>query len=258
MVPELISVTTGDAAIGVSPDGAQLLSWQVAGRELIFVSSHTAFGQGVSVRGGIPICFPWFGRKAQPSHGLVRTARWEVSADTEVGEIIATTSFTGGSGPAGYLTDATITIRYTLATRQLDTTVIITNDGEQEGLFDLALHTYYAVDDVERLEIGGIRGEYTDTGQAGYQEEEPLIPKPPLDRIYPMSAPTTIGHIIMEPDGFTNTVVWNPGIDHGLADLADGENAHFICVEPMRDGTRCAPLPAGESATLTMRLSLPE
>lgn len=258
MAPELISVTTGDATIGVSPDGAQLLTWTIAGREIIFVSSTSGFGPGVSARGGIPICFPWFGRKAQPSHGLVRTARWELNSDDAAGEIVATTSLTSGSGPTGYLTDATITIRYTLAARQLDVAVTVTNDGGREGLFDLALHTYYAIDDVEHIEISGIRGEYTDTGQAGYQEEESLIPKPPLDRIYSMSATTTIGQITMEPHGFTNTVVWNPGVDHGLADLADGENAHFICVEPMRDGTQCAPLGPGETTTLTMTLTVSE
>ncbi|MDO5729026.1 MAG: hypothetical protein Q4P71_05305 [Actinomycetaceae bacterium] len=257
MLPELISVTAGDATIGVSPDGAQLLTWTIAEREFIFVSSTSGFGPGVSARGGIPICFPWFGRKAEPSHGLVRTTRWAVEAVSDT-SIRATTSFTDGNGPSGYLTDASIEVTFTLTDRSLRMEVRVTNDGEDPGQFDLALHTYYAVSDVSHVKISGITGNYTDTGDSGSQEGLTLIPAPPLDRIYTMSAPTTIGQVVMEPHGFTNTVVWNPGADHGLTDLADGENTQFICVEPMRDGARCASLAPGDTAMLAMTLTVSE
>lgn len=60
--------------------GAHLTSWKPEGHEeCLFLSPNAAFAPGKAIRGGIPVCWPWFGsRKDAPSHGIARTSEWRL------------------------------------------------------------------------------------------------------------------------------------------------------------------------------------
>jgi glucose-6-phosphate 1-epimerase len=65
--------------------GAQVTSWKPAGHdEVLFLSSKSHWQDGQAIRGGIPICFPWFRGKADdpkaPAHGFVRTKSWQLES----------------------------------------------------------------------------------------------------------------------------------------------------------------------------------
>src|SRR5271169_4911685 len=82
-----VQVTTRQASGEMYAHGAQVTSWKPAGaEEVIFLSKHAQWHEGIAIRGGIPICFPWFRAKADdpkaPSHGLVRTKAWSLESST--------------------------------------------------------------------------------------------------------------------------------------------------------------------------------
>src|ERR1700749_3017076 len=63
--------------------GPHVTSWrQVGAEEVLFLSSHSRWEDGLAIRGGIPICFPWFRAKADdpkaPAHGFARTKEWRL------------------------------------------------------------------------------------------------------------------------------------------------------------------------------------
>lgn len=63
--------------------GAHLIDWTPAGeRPVIWLSTDAGFAPGKSIRGGIPVCWPWFGPHPDhpdaPAHGFARTSPWSV------------------------------------------------------------------------------------------------------------------------------------------------------------------------------------
>ena len=62
--------------------GAQLTAWQpVHARDpVLWMSAHSFFKPDKPIRGGVPICFPWFGPhredKTVPAHGFGRLTPW--------------------------------------------------------------------------------------------------------------------------------------------------------------------------------------
>ena len=68
--------------------GAQVTSWKPAGSdEVLFLSTKSRWQEGQAIRGGVPICFPWFRAKADdpkaPAHGFVRTRNWQLESIVE-------------------------------------------------------------------------------------------------------------------------------------------------------------------------------
>lgn len=75
-----VSITSPAAAGEMYLHGAHVTSWKPGGAgEVLFLSSHSRWQDGKAIRGGIPICFPWFRAKSDdphaPAHGFVRTNR---------------------------------------------------------------------------------------------------------------------------------------------------------------------------------------
>lgn len=84
---ELIVIDHPQVKASVALQGAHLLSWKPAGEEeVLWLSNNTPFKQGVALRGGVPICWPWFGPSAQqglPSHGFARNLPWTLEGHDE-------------------------------------------------------------------------------------------------------------------------------------------------------------------------------
>ena len=71
--------TVGTAKIALQ--GAQLISWQPknTAKDVLWLSEIEPFQSGVAIRGGVPICYPWFGSVKQPAHGTARIRLWQLS-----------------------------------------------------------------------------------------------------------------------------------------------------------------------------------
>src|SRR5689334_15008843 len=153
---ESIQIENAHCSAEVYLQGAHVTAWQPnAGRPVLWLSPGSAFAPGKAIRGGVPICLPWFGAHpddpSAPSHGFARTSLWtlEDARDESDGSTVATFDLHHPDGsspvwPRGF--DA----RFVVTTgRELDMSLTILNTGAAETRIEAALHTYFAISDIE-------------------------------------------------------------------------------------------------------------
>ena len=256
-------VTTPYGSALIAQQGAQLLSYTPAGRRpLIWLSEQAVFKPGISVRGGIPICWPWFGvydRNPQSvrdsvraesnasSHGWVRQVDWQASAQ-HVDNDNATLEFTftvPRDYAPGWKHHAQLNLRMRFG-KNIEITLSVRNQGVATLTTTLALHTYLAVSDSRHVKISGLEGHrYLDTLQEwkACQQQGAVTFDGETDRIYlDTTAPITLHDpgwqrdIRLQTTGSKSTVVWNPGQAKAarLQDMADDAWPHMACIETAR------------------------
>jgi glucose-6-phosphate 1-epimerase len=229
--------------------GAQVTSWKPAGtEEVLFVSRQAQWHEGIAIRGGIPICFPWFRAKTDdpkaPSHGLVRTKAWTLEAIASEGESVTVVMSTMSDDDTRkwWPADFRLVHRATFGP-ELKLQLVVTNGGTAPLRFEEALHTYHKVGHVKDIRIHGLDGaaylDNTDSNREKTQHGDVVITKP-TDNAY-LNVQGDIefadGELkrrirIAKENSFT-TVVWNPWREgtKSLSDLGNDEWQQMICVE---------------------------
>ena len=225
---------------------------------ILFMSKEAVFEVGKPIRGGIPICFPWFGaNKADtnaPAHGLVRTAVWDVlESRLTANGVLVTVGYQ--SGP--FRLSLTVVFGETL-----DVTLDVRNEDAIEHACEVALHTYFQLGDARRATIVGLeQNEFRDqlTGQihtptgAGIQFTEET------DRVYRGNVPVvTIQDaansrtIKIMPRNSSSTVVWNPWVakSQRMSDFGDHEFEQMCCVETANVAPHNWVIGAGQSKSV--------
>ncbi len=253
--------------------GGQVMSWKPAGAdEVLFVSRQARWEPGRAIRGGAPICFPWFGAHPSdpraPAHGCVRTKAWQLDAVTETDEVVTVSMSTGSDDetrrwwPSSFRLEHRATFASTLTLE-----LIVTNTGDVPFSFEEALHTYYRIGRIDDVRIRGLEGtRYLDTIDAWREKPQDgeIVFTSETDRVYVDTAnPITIEDGTMRRVRVTaersrTTVVWNPWVDkaRALADLADEEWPLFVCVETCNVSPRAAELGAGEQHVMRVAVAI--
>ncbi len=229
--------------------GAHVTSWRPAGaEEVLFVSSKTRWQDGVAIRGGVPICFPWFGDKADdpaaPAHGFVRTKSWQLDNVELSGDDVTVTMSTGSdeSTKRYWPGDFRLTYRATFG-NELSLELELHNQGATPLHFEEALHSYDRVGDVRMARLAGLDGtrfvDKTDSYREKSQQGD-LVVTDETDRVYLNTKTPVALHDpvlrrrveVVKEDSFT-TVVWNPWGDKAgkMSDLGDNEWAQMLCIE---------------------------
>lgn len=245
--PSLLITSPDGARARVYLDGAHMTSWIPAGgEEQLFVSANAMYGPGQSIRGGIPVCWPQFGAFGPiRSHGFARLSRWAVSAtDADTPEARATfvltdTDATRAEWPHAFRAELTVAV----GGATLEVTLTLTNTGDQAFVFTGALHPYFRVHDAFACAVDGLAGTVVrdglDAGRESAHAHDVLCVTGMLDRIYygargPIVLRDPHRALQLTMRGFTDIVVWNPGIDgvRAKTDFAAGDEQHMLCVEP--------------------------
>jgi D-hexose-6-phosphate mutarotase len=243
--------------------GGHVTSFRPAGgADVLWLSRASSYEVGKPIRGGIPICHPWFGPlesdPSAPMHGYVRT--------TELGVVSIALTDDGGvtavlgkrfDRPAGrdWPGDFELTVRVTVG-RSLSVAVRTSNIGGADLVISEALHSYFRVSDVRSVNVTGLAGDdyYCKlTGETARQGPEPLTFAAQTDRIYKGST----GEMVLHDPGMgrairvakrhsRSTVVWNPWIEKAaaMADFGDDEWPGMLCIETanaMEDAVTIAP-----------------
>jgi glucose-6-phosphate 1-epimerase len=244
-----VQVSTPAATAEIYLHGAQLTSWRPAGfEEVIFLSKQSQFEAGRAIRGGIPICFPWFRNKVgdpkAPSHGFVRTKAWQLDSVTREGEnvVISLSTVSNDATRAWWPHDFRLEHRVSVGA-VLVQELVVSNTGSATLSFEEALHTYYRVGGAEAIRISGLDGvdylDNTDNNRDKRQEGD-VVFTGPTDRAYintthPVGIlDATLGRRVrLDKENSRTTVVWNPWIEgaHALPDLGDDEWREMACVE---------------------------
>src|SRR5712664_345894 len=130
--------------------GAHITSWKPMGREeVLFLSSQSRWEQGHAIRGGIPVCFPWFGGKADdpkaPAHGFVRTKAWQLETIARVGDGVTVSMSTESDEDTKrwWHAEFRLVYRVTFAS-ELRLELVVTNTGKASLRFEEALHAYHS------------------------------------------------------------------------------------------------------------------
>ncbi len=244
-----LRISTPAASAEIYLHGAQVTSWQPAGaEEVIFLSEDSQWKDGKAIRGGIPICFPWFRGKADdpkaPSHGFVRTKAWQLDSVESSGDtaVVSLSTASDEATRAWWPHDFRLVHRVTIGS-ELTQELMVTNSGTTPLRFEEALHTYYRVSAADSIRIRGLDGvaylDNTDDNREKQQEGDVLFTAP-TDRAY---INTTHAVEIVDPglhrrirltkQNSRTTVVWNPWSTgaYSLPDLGDEEWRTMACAE---------------------------
>jgi len=263
----VIEVNNSHAIARISLFGAQVLQYQPKKdqRERLFLSETAKLDGSKSIRGGIPVCWPWFGAHASdatiPAHGFVRTAQWHLTAmENDISETRLKLS------PVDYpfkewMAQATVELEIRIGA-SLSVTVETRNIGSRPLALSAALHTYFAVEDINQVTLTGLKGTYSDKTRnwAHFPSPQPYQFSEETDRIH-LEAPAEVcirENATLTPvssTGHDSIVVWNPWDRCAVQfpDMPAGSYRKMLCVETAL--TRGFSLPAGEIHTLSQSIS---
>jgi len=244
-----VSVSGPAATAEIYLHGAQLTSWCPAGVEdVIFLSKQSQWAAGRAIRGGIPVCFPWFRNKADdpkaPSHGFVRTKAWQLDSVERLGDAVRVSLSTSSDEGtrAWWPYDFHLVHRVTIGA-ELTQELVMKNTGSTGLRFEEALHTYYRVGGADAVRIRGLDGVAYLDNMDGNREKRPLgdiaftaqTDRAYLDTTHPVEIvdPILRRRIRLEKQASLTTVVWNPWSTgaQSLSDLGDDEWRTMACVE---------------------------
>ena len=254
--------------------GAHVTSWKPAGQqEVLFVSTHSLWKDGVAIRGGVPICFPWFGDKADdphaPAHGFVRTKSWQLESIAQAGDAVTVSMFTASddSTKKWWPADFHLLHRATFGP-QLILELVMTNIGSTVLCFEEAMHAYHRVGDAAQAGVSGLDGvrylDKTDSYREKTQHGDVVIASE-TDRVYldtrhPLTLNDPVRHrqILIAKENSLTTVVWNPWVEKARAftDLGDDQWKQMLCIETSNVGSFAVELAPGQQhimqATVTV------
>lgn len=235
--------------------GAQVVAFRPVGEaEVLWTSVRSAYVAGKAIRGGVPICFPWFGahptRADLPGHGFARLSRWSLSnaidlsdGRTQLTLCLESNEHTLAAWPHRFFATYTITLGSTL-----ELALEIENRDAAPFTFEAALHSYFDVADIRQTTLEGLGGaSYLDNAAAlAPRVEQPLATfTGETDRWFHGSEATCIigdprlgRRIVVAKQASNTTIVWNPWSEKAarLADFGDHEWPGMLCVETANVG----------------------
>ncbi|HNY91981.1 MAG TPA: D-hexose-6-phosphate mutarotase [bacterium] len=246
----MLEITNRAAKALISLYGGQVLSWQPLGEEqVLFISAKSWFEAGKAIRGGVPVCWPWFGPHPSggglPMHGFARLQEWrlqhvtstqanETSAVLELEDSPATLALWPYPFQLRLQVDVGAHLRIALT---------MTNRDTEEVEITAALHSYFQLGEAELVHITGLDDTfYIDTLQqerTTLQQGQIRIDRE-INRIYLETGssctiydPVLARQIVVKKEGSRSTVVWNPWQERSRAfqDLGGEEYKRFVCIE---------------------------
>ena len=270
----VIDIDNKHCTASVAMQGAHLMTWQPKGGEpAIWMSPAATLAHGKSIRGGVPICWPWFGAHASdasfPGHGFARTVPWDVIDTTALEDGSTRISFRISDvkkdqwphhAPAEIHMVIGAVLEMELATINRDVETLTVGD---------ALHTYFCVGDVSKVVVRGLEGcDYLDkVGKVTrrFQQGDVTISSE-VDRIYfdqeqdvVIEDPVMQRDILIEKRNSHSTIVWNPWVDKckQMGDFgSDDGYLGMLCVESANADEDVVQLAPGETHRLWMRYSV--
>lgn len=266
----------------ISLYGGQVLSYRKAQQpDVFFLSDRAYYQHGKAIKGGVPICWPWFGNdpqnKGRPAHGFARNSLWQLVAteqlangDTFVELQLSPNELSASLWPHEFLLSLKVTVGDEL-TLQLTTH----NNDTQPFEITQALHSYFALESIDALRISGLENlTYLDkaksnTGAEQKTQQGEIHIEGEVDRIY-LQVPEQItlkniapsltaeSAITLQSKNNATAVVWNPWqqLCEQSADLKPDDYQRFVCVETANAASDVISLAAGDSFTLQARISI--
>jgi carbohydrate kinase (thermoresistant glucokinase family) len=269
----VVRVATAAATAEVYLQGAHLTGWTPAGQgPVLWLSEQSEFAAGRPIRGGVPLCFPWFGPAADataPLHGFARITDWQlVEAQAEDDEVVLVFRLTDSVSTRASIWPHRFDARYTVRIgARLGLALTVTNLDTVPVSFAEAFHTYLSVPDVHTVQISGFE-DLPFLDRLAAPEDQPAEGHPititgETDRLY-LSTDATARlndgaglHLAMSTEGSKSRVVWNPWQEKAavMADFGAEEWTGMVCVETANVRSDEITLAPGESHTMSAHIA---
>lgn len=245
-------IDSPQATASICLQGAHLVTWRPKDQAepVVWVSAAARFAPGKSIRGGVPVCWPWFGPHERepgfPAHGFARTVPWQVTrAETlddgamRLAFVLLQNEQTRAQFPHACRLELSLSVgsvlRAELTTTNLDTVPVTIGE---------ALHTYFQVGDIGAVEVSGLAGcTYVDKveGGARKRQEGEIRFAGETDRVYLDTESTCVitdpllkRRIVIDKTGSRSTIVWTPWQEKAekMGDLGPNDGwRRMLCVE---------------------------
>jgi glucose-6-phosphate 1-epimerase len=254
--------------------GAHVTSWRPSGaEETLLVSKESHWEDGRAIRGGIPICFPWFRNKADnpqaPQHGFARTTSWTLdSILAEENEVTVTMSITSNANSRSWWPEDFKLVYCAKFGALLTLELEMENTGQSSYRFEEALHTYHRIGNAAKVRIEGLDGvaylDNTDSNRRCLQQG-PIEFTSQVDRAYlgtdhpvQLFDPQMSRSLNLAKTNSLTTVIWNPWKEgaHSIADMADDEWTQMACIEASNIRDFAIDLAPGQKHTMKGVISL--
>ncbi len=267
----ILQINHAEVTGSIALHGAHVMQWTPRGqRPVLYMSPDSLLQQGKPIRGGIPICWPWFGPRADapqlPGHGFARLLEWTLDSAVEedVGVMLKLS-----------LTDSAETLalwphafRLQLTVAMGDTLWValsMEHRGTEPVEITGALHTYLTVGAIEQTSVLGLESAtYLDSldHHGRKPQHGAVIFDREVDRIYEGTSKVRAEdkawarEIAVSKSGSAATVVWNPWIEKSkrLSDLPDEAYHGFLCIEAANAGEDVIRLQPGQKHMLAQTL----
>lgn len=272
----LMDVVNEQASASLATQGAHLMSWTPCGdAPVIWLSPAAKLVPGKAIRGGVPVCWPWFGPHASeaafPSHGIARCAPWEVIESRQLSDDATRLVFRLSANETAlalwpYASELELHITVGAA---LELELVTRNSGATPFIVGEALHSYFAVGDVRLARIYGLEDcAYIDKVAGGKLEAAqhgPVTVAGEVDRVYLESSadcwiddPSLKRRIRIEKRGSRSSVVWNPWREKAAAldDMGEDSYLHMLCVESGNVADNAVSVAPGGEHRLWLRYSV--
>jgi len=251
--------------------GAHLMTWQPRGQAapVVWLSRDAKLTAGKSIRGGAPVCWPWFGAHASeagfPGHGYARTVPWRVvesgvesNGATRMTLRLMESDKTRAQWPHACMLDLTVIVGETLRME-----LVTENTGTTDFVIGEALHTYFRIGDIGAVRVKGLEScSYWDkVGSSTLRKQEGAISfTGETDRVYINTASECVieddklkRRIHISKSGSLSTVVWTPWADKAskMGDMGQPEGwREMLCVESANAIENVVKIAAGNKHTL--------
>jgi len=266
----LVKITTPSSTAEIHLHGAHVTGFQKNGEPpLLFMSDKSLFAPDKAIRGGVPVCFPWFGpREGLPAHGFARVTAWEWVATAVLPDGAVRLGFqlpekAGGANAFHGDVEFVVTVGESLTLE-----LRVTNTSPEPLSFEECLHTYFLVGDLNAVAITGLKGvaylDKTDRNARKLESGDSIKIISETDRVYlattgavEIDDASLRRTIRVEKSGSASTVVWNPWVakSRAMPDFGDEEFRRMVCVESGNVGQNNLTLAPGKASVLKVVLS---
>ena len=245
-----IDVKTAFSTASIALQGAHVMTWQPKGQKpVIWLSKAAKFAPGKSIRGGVPVCWPWFGphatEAAYPGHGFARTIPWLLVDAWKLPDGRVRLEFEPVMNDAACAMWPHPSLVKNIVTigQELEVELATTNTGQAPFPLGQALHTYFEIGDINKVEIAGLAGcTYIDkvAGSKRKKQKGTVTFTGETDRVYLGTTgccgivdPVLKRTILITSTGSRSTIVWNPWQEKAakMGDFGNKGEDRMVCVE---------------------------
>lgn len=274
----LLEVENSHAKAKITTHGGCLLSYipkvgSSANNDILWVSDQSIYDGSKPIRGGVPICWPWFGaadEQGLPAHGFVRNKAWQVESVSNLANDVTQVVMTLESDaetlaiwPFAFHLSLTIEI-----SEQLLMTLTMQNLNDVDLPISEAFHSYFSVEDVNSVLVKGLKGSIKLDKLTNAKSVKPLVDYQvvtPMDDVYLNQSKSIefvdTGNkrtIVLDKMNASSTIVWNPGSEgvSNFSDINKQDWTKFICIEAGNVLDNTTTVASGDKHSFAMKISV--